>query len=133
MSDELKTLFPGREVIVACETIKVKPFKMGQYPAVIGIIAEIAPLIDKASGNILTIATLGAEHVMQLACLSTGKTREWFNDVDADEGLQLLTAVLEENWTFFSKKVKPELAKAMGAIKALQAPAAVDGEPSTPA
>jgi hypothetical protein len=131
MSDELKVLFPGREVIVGGETIAVKPFKMGQYPKVIEIIADIAPLIAQADGNMMTIATLGAEQVMRLAAISTGKKREWFDNVEADEGLVLLTAVLEENWKFFQKKVKPELDKAFAVIKALQAPAAVDGEHST--
>jgi hypothetical protein len=120
MADELKIIFPGKDITVGSEIITIKPFKLGQYPKVLKIIADMAPVISASQGSILTMITAASEEIISLAMISTGKPRSWFDQVEGDEGLAMLTAVIEENWSFFEKKVKPELAKTMAAIQRLQ-------------
>ena len=120
MSD-LNTIFPGTEVTLSTgESFTLKPFKFGQLPKVLhlskGIFGHISSMFS--AGADLNDATLisevlahGGENFIQLLCLATGKPRDWFDELESVDGVQLSTAFLEVNVSFFVQKLLPELKK----------------------
>jgi hypothetical protein len=115
MSETLDTMYPGRDVVAAGETIRIRPFKTKQMREVLAIVLELLPVYQKTGGNVIAIALMGVDQCIRLAAMASGKTVEWIDDLDVDESMKLMVATLEENWNFFEKKVIPEF----GAITAM--------------
>lgn len=80
---------------------------------------EVADLFSAAYGP-----------VADFSSLCTGKGRQWFDDLDGDEGLAVATAVLEVNLDFFAERLVPQLVRlgpvaakmtvALGSLKSSQ-------------
>lgn len=133
MSEELKTLFPGRDVVVVAdgkeESIRISPFPFGQIPKVTAVFSDLAPVFLAAKGDMLFIISEGGESVMKILSIAAKKPREWFDTLSADSGVDLLQAVVEENKEFFEKKMGPKLEKLISSASP-KAPEAL-GEAST--
>ncbi|MGZ3325698.1 MAG: DUF6631 family protein [Xanthobacteraceae bacterium] len=114
MSDDLKALFPGREVAAGGETIKVSPFVFGQLPKVAKCFASIKGVIE--GGNLIEIASAGGEDLLQLLCLAANKPRAWFDTLPSDEGLSLMAAVIQVNRDFFVQRMSPVLQRLTQAV-----------------
>jgi hypothetical protein len=139
MSEDLKALFPGQEVVAGGETITVSPFVFGQLPKVAKCFASIKEVID--GGNLIEIASAGGEDLLQLLCLAAKKKREWFDTLPSDEGLNLMAAVIQVNRDFFVQRMSPVLQRLTQAVSGTGAPSspassapATDGatSPATP-
>lgn len=129
MSD-LATIFPATEVTLSTgEVLVIKPFKFGQLPKVMhlsrGIFGHIQALFS--SGADLSDAALisevlahGGEQFIQLIALAVNKDREWFDELEAVDGVQLATTFLEVNVSFFAQKLLPELKKSAQSLNKIQ-------------
>lgn len=112
MSDDLKVIFPGRDVQTRIGVINVSPFRSRKFPAALALLSEIAPKIAQAKEfegvkAILKAIELGGEPVYQLMALALGKPVEIFDELLLDDTMALFTAVVEENYDFFTQKVIP--------------------------
>lgn len=128
MSNELNTLLPqGKELNIRNENLAIKPFKLGELPKVFKAIDPISKaLFDSLSngGNqvemITGLVANGGENLIDLMAIGSKKSREWVEDLELDEGIELFGAILEVNASFFVQKVLPNLNKRMEAIQAGQ-------------
>jgi hypothetical protein len=139
LSEDLKALFPGQEVVAGGETIKVSPFAFGQLPKVAKCFASIKDVIE--GGDLIVIASVGGEDLIELLCLAAKKARSWFDTLPADEGLALMAAVIQVNRDFFVQRMSPVLQRLTQAVNGTGAPSspassapATDGatSPGTP-
>lgn len=127
MTDELKTLFPGKEIALSTgETLTIKPFKFGQLPKALSLAQAIAkPLIEayKSSADgvpaesnnmlILKVISEGGEDFIKLMSIAVGKDRAWFDNLESDDGAKIAAAFLEVNLDFFTQRVLPVIQEAM--------------------
>lgn len=128
MTNELNTLLPqGKELNIRNENLAIKPFKLGELPKVFKAIDPISKaLFDSLSngGNqvemITGLVANGGENLIDLMAIGSKKSREWVEDLELDEGIELFGAILEVNASFFVQKVLPNLNKRMEAIQAGQ-------------
>ena len=123
---ELKTLFPGKEVILnSGEKVIIKPFTFGQLPKAMKILQKISGVFThlvnegamqdnkKIAGLLLMVITEGGEDLIELISLGIGKDRAWFDTLESDDGVKITLAFLEENMDFFIKKMMPQLLETM--------------------
>jgi hypothetical protein len=124
MSEDLKALFPGQEVVAGGETIVVSPFAFGQLPQVAKCFASIKGVIE--GGDLVEIASAGGEDLLKLLCLAAKKPRVWFDTLPSDEGLNLMAAVIQENRDFFVRRMSPALQRLTQAVNGTGAPSSPD-------
>lgn len=130
MSNEMNTLFPGKEIqLNTGETITIKPFTFGQLPKAIKIGQKIGGLLanmyqqgkfedqSQTSANLMLILSEGGEDLINLMSLGINKPRDWFDQLQGDDGLNLTIAFLEVNIDFFTKKMMPQILEAMKKVQ----------------
>ena len=126
MSNELNTLFPGKEITLSTgEIINIKPFTFGQLPKALKLGQKIGVLLAdlykqgkfdeqaNTTTNLMLILSEGGEDLMSLISLGIGKDRAWFDNLQGDDGLTLTIAFLEVNIDFFTKKMMPQITQAI--------------------
>ena len=121
---QLNTLLPqGKELKIRDENLTIKPFKLGELPKVFKAIDPISKALFEAiskSGNqvemITGLVANGGENLIDLMVIGSKQSREWVEDLELDEGIELFGAILEVNASFFVQKVLPNLNKKMEAI-----------------
>lgn len=126
MSEEIQTLFPGKEVILSNgEVINMKPFTFGQLPKALKIGQKLGVMLadmykqgkfedqSNVSSNLMVIIGEGGEDLLELIGLGIQKPRAWFDTLQGDDGITLTIAFLEVNIDFFTKKMMPQLSAAI--------------------
>lgn len=122
--NQLEILFPtGKEITIRELVYIIKPFKLGQIPKVLKSINPIINLFGQLVGQernklevITGILTNGGENILELIGLATNQPMEWVNDLELDEGIELLTGILEVNSDFFIKRVLPILTNGVATL-----------------
>lgn len=118
MSDtQLEVLFPqGKTLNIQGQELTIKPFKFGKLPAVFKAMEPIAGLFFNltvaGTNQISLISQLiseGGDNIMDLIVIGSGKTKEWVEELETEEGIDLLTAIIEVNFSFFTQKILPKL------------------------
>lgn len=102
----------GKTVIVGKETIQVKPFTFGQLLKALKYLANIGKSFGDDNlddSQIMQIIAYNTEDVASLLCLATGKPREFFDTISAEEGIELTLAAWEVNKDFFANRLAPKL------------------------
>jgi hypothetical protein len=128
MSD-INTLFPVEEAKFKGETIKVEPFKFGQFPKAIKLLRPITDAVKDAGIAGMSAAGFSlapdwplrlpqvmdeaGEALIEFLGFAIGKPREWFDDLDADEGIALARLVFETQGDFFVQRIAPKLGLAV--------------------
>jgi uncharacterized protein (UPF0264 family) len=128
MSD-INTLFPIEEATFKGETIKVEPFKFGQFPKAIKLLRPITDAVKDAGIAGMSAAGFSlapdwplrlpqvmdeaGEALIEFVAFAVGKPREWFDDMDGDEGIALTKLVFEVNGDFFVQRIAPRLGLAV--------------------
>jgi hypothetical protein len=128
MTTELDKLFPAGQTLTIKETeLTITPFKLGELPNVFKVIDPITKLVLDAIGttgnqmeSLSKIMVLGGDNVLDLLAVGSRQPRAWIDQLELDEGVQLLTAILEVNASFFVQKVLPLLTKAVKTVPAGQ-------------
>lgn len=117
---ELEILFPqGKEVILKEKVFTIKPFTLGQIPKVMQFMQKVAVPAQAAvySGKAQDAATLMAifaeagEDIIKLVSAIIKEPVEFVTELEMDESVELIQAIIEVNKDFFSKKVAPILKK----------------------
>lgn len=117
----LQQLFPiGKELTIADKTLRITPFKLGELPKVFKVVEPITSLVMEAFGSqdnqiksLTRIMVGGGDNVIDLIAIGSRQPREWVEQLDADQGVELLAAVIEVNASFFVQKVLPILNREM--------------------
>jgi hypothetical protein len=146
---DLEKLLPEREITIAGEAITVRPFFFGQLPKAVKLLRPIAEALRETGiasleGNGLALAPDWALRLPQLfeeageplvafVAFAVGKPREWFDTLEADEGVKLTKAVFESNASFFASRVAPLVGLVAAGATATGAPSSPDSYlPATP-
>lgn len=128
--DELKVLFPEREIKTSLGAVEVAPFKFGQLPKVLAIASKYFEVFATGEVDIITTILQSGEDALddlaQLAFFCTGKEREWLDQLPGDEALDLFFKVFEVNADFFVRGVRQGADKITARIQSL------DGAKSSP-
>lgn len=154
MKNDLDVLFPGKEIEVKGETVKVSPFYFGQIKAASRFSATILRAIvaagvvafvkDPDTGaisvqydptfpiKIFDILGDASDELMGLVALSINKPVDWLDDpaIGLDVGLDLVMSMFEVNKRFFTEKVLPKVAGLMPLAQAAT-PTPSDGAQSS--
>jgi hypothetical protein len=104
----------GRDLMIQGEELEVKPLKFKQLLATLKHLAPILALVEQLDKD--GVDTLTLQHLLEtvpdslvkVASLCTGKDEAWFDLLEADEGIDVLGAVLELNKDFFVQRLKPK-------------------------
>ena len=115
--DQLSILFPeGKEVTIRENVYCIKPFKLGELPKVLKAINPIVGVfagLAQKNANMLEVVTgilsEGGDNILQLMAIATKQPQEFIDELDLDEGIEVLTAVIEVNSDFFFKKALPKM------------------------
>lgn len=119
--EELKDLVPqAAEVRAGGELFEITPFKFGQIPKVMRIMGEAFASLQSEEVPLEELLESAGDQVMDLVALATGKDRDWVAGLLPDEGLRLVTAVLEVNGDFFMRRLGPVLDDLKGALGGLK-------------
>lgn len=115
MTDVLDTLYPQpRRIAAGGETIDVLPLKVRQIPA---FSRAIAPSLQAlAANNWVGALALHGEALIEACAAATGRSSEWLGELDPDEFLALVTAVLEVNGDFFVRRLLPAIEQAAASL-----------------
>lgn len=123
MSD-LQTLFPNAVVELSSGTVEVKPFTFGQLPLVLKkartIYSGISHLLDGGANEaavVLEIMAVGGDDLFDLVAISIGKDKSFFDTLQMDEGVKLVSVFLEVNLSFFVQRVLPQFKDAMAKLQ----------------
>ena len=126
---DLKVLLPDEEIIIGGETMIIKPFPFGKLPkvikhagAIIGVFSALPNTVfdDAGALNLEDPATMiiliehiadGGDVLIEIACLGTGKPREWVEALDPYDGVYLLLKIWEVNKDFFTQRLAPLMQK----------------------
>lgn len=118
MSDtQLEVLFPqGKTLIIQGKELTIKPFKLGQLPKVFKTIEPIAGLFmnmtKEGTNPIVLFSNLisdGGDNIIDLIVIGSGESKEWVTELETEEGIDLLMAIVEVNYGFFTLKILPKL------------------------
>ena len=116
----LEVLFPqGKEVQLQGQTFNITPFKLGQLPVVLKAIQKIIQPIKQAEANgnfndpafLMGLIVEAGDDVIQLFSTILNRPIEFVQNFEMDESVNLVTAMIEVNSDFFSKRVQPLLHK----------------------
>lgn len=104
-----KVVVPTKDVALRNgETITVRPFKFGQLAKVLKHFGTLLAYADELGDIDIMAALEGAsEEVFDLLGLSLKKQRDFFEDLELDEGTELAVAMVEVNQDFFVHHVLP--------------------------
>ena len=121
MSD-LEALIPqGVEVVIAGESIAIKPLKVGQLPAFLRAIAPVMGRLVEPNINWLELFGNHGEGLLEAIAIAVGKPRAWVDDLAADDAVLIAAKVIEVNADFFTRQVMPKLGGIMGQLPGNQA------------
>jgi hypothetical protein len=117
---ELEILYPtGIDVTLHGEVFNIRPFKLGHITLVLKTVQQIIDPIKKAqiTGNvndpmvIMAILAETGDDLINLLSKILDRPVEFVNDLEQDESVKLISALIEVNKDFFSKRVQPILKK----------------------
>jgi hypothetical protein len=122
--DEMGVLFQEPKTFTLNgEQVTVKPFKFGHLPQVLKLLRSVGGLFAhyQSQGKlnsmeaIIHIVGEAGDDLINALALNTGKPREFWDEIDSDEGLEVMIHFLIVNIGFFTKRVMPHLQQAMKA------------------
>lgn len=83
------------------------------------ILRLVGPLAPHFAGETLDVGVLLAEHgekMRPLCALLSGQDEAWLKQLEVEEAVQLITALVEENLDFFARRLVPALANASSGL-----------------
>lgn len=114
LDPDLEILQPEQTFVeVDGENIYVKPYTFGKLLKALKYLSNLAGLFATAEDGLEpTILEAFASHgddVLGLLCLATNKNKEFFDDLDAEKGLDLAILTYKVNESFFSETLIPKI------------------------
>lgn len=123
---ELDILFAqGKPIKVNGVDLVIKSFKMGQLPRVFKALEPLSEVLATSyTGSQLQLVSkmlaASGDSVITLLEVGSGQPREWVEDLDMEQSLELATAIMEVNSNFFLQRVLPILNKNMEKAQSLK-------------
>ena len=120
--DELTVLYEQPKTFtINGQEVTVRPFKFGQLPQVLKLLRSVGGLFAHYQNQgklnsmeaIIHIVGEAGDDLIKALVLNTGKPREFWDEIDSDEGLEIMIHFLIVNIGFFTKRVLPHLQAAM--------------------
>lgn len=106
--DELKILIPVEEIETSQGMITLHPFKFKDFSKALGLVSKYLDAFMGAEGAYaiaqILLADSGEETLGDLGKLielSTGKNRDYLDDLSWDEVVQILVIIIQQNIDFF--------------------------------
>lgn len=121
-TDEVAVLFEQPKTFtINGQEVVVRPFKFGQLPQVLKLLRSVGGLfaLYQSQGKlnsmeaIIHIVGEAGDDLINALVLNTGKPRSFWDEIDSDEGLEVMIHFLIVNIGFFTKRVLPHLQTAM--------------------
>ena len=110
---ELDALIPEeRKVRIKGEEFTIQPFKFLNVLKVLKIVFNViseTSLSDADEFTLIKVLSDNPDQMLQVFNLATNKPAKWFEDIDMDEGVDLITTIYKVNEDFFIQKLKPKL------------------------
>ena len=111
--NELSSVIPATvDVIAGGETFTLKRFSLGQLKdasAHAALIALLFTALQEQNVSPIEVITKGGDSVIELVAIATGKSAAWCEELDPEEGINLLLAVAEVNVSFFVNALSPSV------------------------
>jgi len=101
-------------VSVAGREIIVRPVRVGALPAFLTAIEPIAR--EMMAGDVLATICRQADRIIDAVQIASGVERSWLEQLDAEQFLPLLTAVMRVNADFFSHRLLPQIVAAVDVL-----------------
>lgn len=117
---EIRELLPqSKTVEIGGEKIVLQPFMFHQIPAIFPKMAALLALVEDGAAAVLLAGPELLRDLRELFALASGKPVEWFEQLDAQAGIELTTAVAELNEGFFQAVLVslPRLMAVMGRLE----------------
>lgn len=120
--EELEVLYPqNKSISIKGVDLTIQPFKFGQLQSVFKTIEPVAQifaqLVDREQNNqiqvITSIITNGGDNIRDFLVIGTKQSKEWVDDLEVDEAIEVLTALVEVNTGFFIQKILPKLTQTL--------------------
>jgi len=110
---------PAVSLDVAGGQVEIRPLRARQFGSVFAalepISEEFSSLIDSVEDGIdagLLVSLLAkGDYIIQALAAATGKPDDFIGDLEADELLQILLAVIEVNADFFTRRLVPVISR----------------------
>lgn len=93
------------------ERLDLTPIKTKELPAMMRALAPV--LTEIQGGDVMTALAKNADAVIEAVSIGCRKSREWADELDLDELVQVAAAVIEVNADFFVRAVLPKLNQAV--------------------
>lgn len=130
-SDSVESLLvPQRKVELAGEVVTIEPMRVRHLPVVTKAMTLFFERLASNADPLVVVGDCMPEISAAMAAL-TGKSAEWINDLQIEDGLTLAVVLLEANRDFFVTKVLPKLQTLGGAGSMSYSVSSQPGTPST--
>lgn len=107
-NDELKILIPAVELETSQGTITINPFKFKDFPKALGLVSKYLDTFMGAESAFAIANSILSDSgeetladISSLVALTSGKDREWLDNLTWDEVFEILLAIVEQNIDFF--------------------------------
>lgn len=125
MTSESEILFPaGKQLKIGEVEITVSRMKLHQIIKSTGLLSGVFELsyqlLQEKDLNIKLIMELfstDGDNMLEFISIAIGKDRKFVNELDMDDAIDVLTAILEVNMDFFASKVMPMMNKRVVSLK----------------
>ena len=104
-----------RSLTVAGEVVHVAPLTFMEIVRAAKFLAPILAAVDsinaesKDIADLASLLTIAPDAMVKIASLSVHKDEAWFENLQADEGFDVLSMVYEVNKDFFVQRLLPKI------------------------
>lgn len=116
--DDIETMIPQpMEVEIRGEAVSISPLKVRQLPGVLRRLRGLWRHFEGESPDVMEMLAESSDDLIDAVSVAVEKPRQWIEDLQLNEMIQLVSAVIEVNADFFSRAVLPEIRKAASGIE----------------
>lgn len=117
MSKEAEILFPkGQELTIDGKEITVSRMKLHQIIKATGLLSGVFDIVFQLFNDdeinpkaIFDLFVSDGDNMLEFVSIAVGKDRKWTDNLEMDEAILVLIAILEVNMDFFVSTVMPML------------------------
>ena len=115
MSKEAEILFPkGQELTIDGKEITVSRMKLHQIIKATGLLSGVFDIVFQLFNDdeinpkaIFDLFVSDGDNMLEFVSIAVGKDRKWTDNLEMDEAILVLIAILEVNMDFFVSTVMP--------------------------
>lgn len=110
-NDDLAAVIPEpKSLSIAGEDVTITQIKIGRLPHVLRAVQPLTHMLKQDGPfDLKAMFMLYADDCLTLLAALSGRERGWIDDLEIDDAIRLLAALLEINLDFFVQRVLPLL------------------------